>query len=230
MGATGYTFTRISSEPYVVSVDGDTLSAKAIGDAVVTVTSDNGISRECLVHVCNQVTAIAFENNQVSLVAGETAQLTANVTAKTQSFVNKLVTFTSDNESVARADANGMVTAVSPGTATVTATASSGVTAECIVTVREPTRLVLPASLTVIEDEAFSGADFEMVVMPETMTSIGKRAFAECDRLVVVQMFDNIITIAEDAFEGCKNVTFICNPGTKAAAYAAEHNISYRSE
>lgn len=230
VGATGYTFTRISSEPYVVSVDGDTLSAKAIGDAVVTVTSDNGISRECLVHVCNQVTAIAFENNQVSLVAGETAQLTANVTAKTQSFVNKLVTFTSDNESVARADANGMVTAVSPGTATVTATASSGVTAECIVTVREPTRLVLPASLTVIEDEAFSGADFEMVVMPETMTSIGKRAFAECDRLVVVQMFDNIITIAEDAFEGCKNVTFICNPGTKAAAYAAEHNISYRSE
>ena len=181
-------------------------------------------------HVCYPVTAIEFENAPESLLSGETVQLRANVTAREQNFMNKLVTFSSSDESVAKVDANGLIIAASPGTATITASASSGITAECIVIVRELNTLTLPAYLTTIEDEAFVGANMERVILAENVINIGNRAFAECESLLIVRMPDSIVSIADDAFEDCENVTFICESENVAAAYAVEHNIPYRIE
>ncbi|MBR1484303.1 MAG: M6 family metalloprotease domain-containing protein [Prevotella sp.] len=47
------------------------------------------------------------------------------------------LTWSSDNEAVATVADNGLVTGVSAGTATITATAENGVSASCVVTVRE---------------------------------------------------------------------------------------------
>ena len=79
--------------------------------------------------------------NQTSLTltsAGQTATLQATVSPSNAS--NKSVTWTSSNPSVATVDSNGVVTAVSNGTATITVMTSDGSnkTATCAVTVNIP--------------------------------------------------------------------------------------------
>lgn len=66
---------------------------------------------------------------------GTKEQLTATVAPDDAD--NLGLTWTSDNEEVATVDGSGLVTAVSEGTATITATANdgSGVAASCVVTV-----------------------------------------------------------------------------------------------
>lgn len=78
--------------------------------------------------VCTDM--LRFEQTELEIENGKTAQL--KVTAGEGETVN----YTSSDENVATVDSNGVVTAVGPGTATITATVSgTGVTAECTVTV-----------------------------------------------------------------------------------------------
>ena len=74
------------------------------------------------------VESIELSNTSLFLIAGETYTLTAT------NATNKIVTWTSDNENVATVDVNGKVTAVSVGTATITAQAGNE-TATCTITV-----------------------------------------------------------------------------------------------
>ena len=122
---------------------------------------------------------------------------------RTQSCDNHLVTFASSDESVATVDQQGLVTGIGPGTATITATAASGVSASCAVTVKEMDYLYLPAGLERIEDEAFYGAFCEAVIIPDGCRSIGHLAFANCSRLVYIRIPASVTEIAEDAFDGC---------------------------
>ena len=66
--------------------------------------------------------------------------------------------------------------------------------------------IMLPSELKVIEEEAFSGAAFGAVLIPDGCTAIGSRAFADCLNLVYVRIPASVASIAEDAFEGCKQV------------------------
>lgn len=66
--------------------------------------------------------------------------------------------------------------------------------------------LILPASLSAIEDEAFAATDVVFVVCPENLVSIGSRAFADCKRLDTIVIPNPDTVIAEDAFDGCSNV------------------------
>ena len=92
---------------------------------------------------------IGIEIDQVSLSlrAGETATINATVTPA--DLMNKTVLWTSDNTDVAKVS-RGVVTAVAPGTATITAkTDKGGKTAKCKVTVLSP---VLVSSIRFDED------------------------------------------------------------------------------
>ena len=82
-----------------------------------------------------QVTDIELDITQKSLNVGDTFTLTA--TLKPNDATDKSVTWSSSDTSVATVDENGVVTAVSEGTATITATASNGVEASCSVTVKQ---------------------------------------------------------------------------------------------
>ena len=77
-------------------------------------------------------TGITLDKASLSLNANQTAQLTATVTPANAT--NKTVVWTSSDNSVATVS-NGVVTAVSAGTATITATTSNGLTATAKVTV-----------------------------------------------------------------------------------------------
>lgn len=78
--------------------------------------------------VCTDM--LEFEQTEIELESGNTAQLKVTVGD------GETVTYTSSDENVAKVDSNGVVTAVGPGTATITASVSgTGVKAECTVTV-----------------------------------------------------------------------------------------------
>lgn len=82
-----------------------------------------------------QVTDVELDIAQKALNVGDTFTITATV--KPDNATDKSVTWSSSNTSVATVDENGVVTAVSEGTATITATASNGVEASCTVTVKQ---------------------------------------------------------------------------------------------
>lgn len=62
--------------------------------------------------------------------------------------------------------------------------------------------LFLPSSLTVIGQEAFCGADTQVIVVPEGCRRIESRAFADCPNLTLVWLPAGLNDIAEDAFAG----------------------------
>ena len=95
------------------------------------------------------VSSISLDKPSLELESGEKAQLTATISPSNASA--KDIHWASSDESVATVDFNdGSVTAVAPGTATITAYGSSGVSASCTVTVKEGVQAVdlgLPSGL-----------------------------------------------------------------------------------
>ena len=84
-----------------------------------------------------EVATVTLSQTEATLeIAGEdfqSVQLVATVAPYDAD--DMTITWTSSDEAVATVDANGVVTAVAPGTATITATAANGVNATCVVTV-----------------------------------------------------------------------------------------------
>ena len=80
-------------------------------------------------------TSIELDQSAVSLGEGMTLQL--NATVQPEDATDKSLTWTSSNEAIATVDNNGLVTAIAPGTATITAATNDGsnLTASCSVTV-----------------------------------------------------------------------------------------------
>ena len=84
------------------------------------------------------ITSVTLNKSSTTLNKGstETLQATINPTNTTD---DKTLGWSSSNTSVAKVDANGKITAVSNGTATITVKTSNGKTATCTVTVVEQT-------------------------------------------------------------------------------------------
>ena len=78
------------------------------------------------------VTAITLDKATLAIQQGESGKLNASVTPANST---EALTWTSSNKNVATVAADGTVTAVAPGTAVITAAASSGAKAPCTVTV-----------------------------------------------------------------------------------------------
>lgn len=70
------------------------------------------------------VSGVSIQTDDVTIFEGKTLQLTAKITPSNAS--NQNVTWASDSQGVATVDQNGKVTAVTPGTATITATTADG--------------------------------------------------------------------------------------------------------
>ena len=85
----------------------------------------------------------------------------------------------------------------------------------------------LPASLSVIEDEAFEGTAITEVELPETVTAIGERAFANISTLRSIRIPVLTGTIASTAFEGSGNLTIHAAPNSYARKYARAVGIPF---
>ncbi|MDE6548875.1 MAG: leucine-rich repeat protein, partial [Muribaculaceae bacterium] len=122
--ATDKTVTWSSSDPSVatVSANGEVTAVKA-GTATITATSSNGKTATCTVTVVAMIidaTDLTLNRTSAELKVGQTITLEATVLP--EDATDKTVTWRSDNERVATVDANGKVTAISLGDATITAT------------------------------------------------------------------------------------------------------------
>ena len=78
---------------------------------------------------------LTLDVSELALEVGQQHALTTSYTSE-----DGAVHFSSDNESVATVDENGLVSAVGAGTATITASSDKGTAAQCTVTVNEAVR------------------------------------------------------------------------------------------
>ena len=135
--ATNKTVTWSSSRTSVATVDANgTVTAVAEGSATISAKAGDKTTI-CTVTVKKNVVAvesITLDKSSLELTEGETATIIATV--KPDNATNKTVTWSSSNASVASVDANGTVTAVAEGSATITAKAGDK-TATCTVTVKK---------------------------------------------------------------------------------------------
>ena len=115
-----------------VSASGE-VTAVAAGDATITAAIDGtALSAACEITVLPAIESVELNYTTLSLRPEGTAQLTYTVAPEEALADN--VTYTSSDETVATVDAEGNVTAVANGTATI-AVDVNGVAAECEVTV-----------------------------------------------------------------------------------------------
>ncbi|MDE7421762.1 MAG: Ig-like domain-containing protein [Muribaculaceae bacterium] len=134
--ATDKTVTWKSSDESVATVSEGMVTAVGVGTANITATTTNGKVATCQVTVHEsvvEVTSISISKAELSLTEGDKAALTATVLPADATDAS--VEWSSSDEEVATVSENGEVTAVGPGTATITAESSNGKKATCVVTV-----------------------------------------------------------------------------------------------
>ena len=167
------TFT--SSDDSVISIDGNSIIAEFKGNAAVTATAvysgvtiaataeitvSDGISEDV------PVAGVTISQNTATLQEGRTLQLMATIIP--DKATNKNVSWSSDKPGVATVDENGVVKAVTVGTATITVTTEDGgFTATCTVTVEE-----LPPTTVDVTGVILDKAEMELFDDGETGTLV----------------------------------------------------------
>ena len=136
--ATDKSVSWTSDKEAVATVDANgRVTAKGNGKATITATSkDQGKTATCVITVAQWVTGISLDKTSITLNEGQ--EQTLIPTVNPSNAADKSLNWTSSNTSVATVNAEGKVTAVSKGTATIKAEAKdgSGKYASCSVTVK----------------------------------------------------------------------------------------------
>ena len=127
-----------SNDSEVVSVNrAGAIVGRRAGKAVITATVDNVSGAIAITVNATEQTSVLITPGQLRLDVGGTGAMTAAVDGATGRPVSHTIAWTSANTQVATVDAEGMVTAHSPGTTMITATAA-GHQASASVTVVAP--------------------------------------------------------------------------------------------
>lgn len=160
--ATDKSVTWTSSAQTVVTVEDGKVTTIESGTATITATTSNGKTASCIITVIEpapeviEVTSVSLNKTSLTLEISESETITATVLPNNAT--DKSVTWTSSDQSVAIV-ANGKVTAVGSGIATITATVSNGKTATCRITVNA----AIP-EITQVEGATIEGTDIFMLV------------------------------------------------------------------
>ena len=244
--ATNKNVTWTSNKPTVAEVrDDGTVTAKADGNATITVTTvDGGKTETCNVTVNPvnvPVTGVSLDKTSLMLILGKSKQLTATVTPS--SGTNN-VTWSSDDETVAKVSNDGNVTANKAGTATITAiaTLADGTSVQAVCTVKVAAgQQITPSNISSLDLSRISGeyllqltgtwgsTDFSslknrinqanakiILDMSEIadLTDIGDREFEGCTKLTSVTIPDSVTEIGEYAFNRCTGLTSVNIPSS----------------
>ena len=150
------TYQWSSSNPNVLMVDQNGLvTAVGVGTATITVSAvGTNVSATTETITVSIIEAQSITINEggywdtFELYEGETKQLTATI--QPENTTDKTVTWSSNNTAVATVDQNGLVTAVSTGTAQIGVTTSNGMNAYTNIRVKA-VPVVVPESITINE-------------------------------------------------------------------------------
>lgn len=138
--ATNKTISWTSDNTNIATIDANgMLTAVGGGTTTITVAAGDGTqTASCTIIVTIPVTGITLSSSSLSLTTGQTSVLTSTISPANAS--NQAVTWSSSNSSVATVDSNGVVKAISTGTANITVTSQDGSkTASCKVSVSAQT-------------------------------------------------------------------------------------------
>lgn len=86
---------------------------------------------------------------------------------------------------------------------------------------------ILPVSLEVIEEEAFEGTRIIWVEVPDTVSEIGDRAFANIKTLRVIKISARTNYISDSALAGSNGVTISAPSGSYARTWARSNGIPF---
>jgi len=141
-----------SAEGVATVAPNGTVTAVAPGSATITATSEGKSGTATVTVTAIPVASVTVDPATVSLTTGGTQQITATPRdAQGNALAGRAVTWESQNTNVVTVSATGLITAVAPGTTTVTAT-SEGKVGTVTVTVTAPavgSISVSPGSATV---------------------------------------------------------------------------------
>ena len=136
--ATNQNVSWSSSNTDIASVIDGTITAKTLGDAQVTVTTeDQNKTATCVVHVTNTTIypdSVSLTYDELAMVVGE--QRTLKATVEPNNATTQGMTWESSNSSVASVD-NGTIVALEAGETDITVTTINNKTATCKVSVSE---------------------------------------------------------------------------------------------
>ena len=234
-----------SSDSSVAEVKNGIVAAKAPGTATITVKSSvwPDVKAQCQITVTDEVGAdvpmseFRLNTSSVTMLAG-TTYTNVRLYGYAPFYATDLnLEWTSSDESVVTVEPNGegdeltqyaKLTALKPGTATVTAKAKNGTASyDLAVTVTEATgsgsfnivgdtlvsysgtesTVTIPDGVRVIGENAFKNNDYVLnVICPDSLEEIGYRAFYDCDNLQSVSLPETMKVINEGAFYYCKNL------------------------
>lgn len=124
-----------SSDEEIATVDSGTVTALKAGETEIKVVTQGGNTAVCNLTVKDiDITKVAVDPSSVSLKKGDQETLTAKVYPAAAEGAD--IEWSSSNTSVASVSADGVVTAVGSGTASISATATNGKTGSATVTVK----------------------------------------------------------------------------------------------
>lgn len=169
------------------------------------------------------VTSVALNQSSLTLVVGETSTLSATVNPADAP--DKTVSWSSSNASVASVS-NGVVKAVSEGSATVTASCG-GKSASCAVTVQKKTIPVssvtlTPTSLTLIQGES---ATLTLTISPADATE--QTATWSSSNSSTVTVTDGKVTAVR---EGTATISASCGGKSAECAVTVSNNTTGNNE
>ena len=93
-------------------------------------------------------------------------------------------------------------------------------------------KVIIPESMTKIEDDAFSGCkNLSVIVLPPNLMSIGCSAFSWCYALKEITIPDSVTTIGESIFYSCRNLESVTlGKGLKTISKSAFSSCESLSE
>lgn len=153
---TGKAITWSSTNDAVAKVEDGLVTGISEGTATIKATTDNGKEASCSVKVeAIHVQSVTLDKTEATIKEGATVKLTATVLPANAT--NKKITWSSNNESVAKV-VDGTVTGLAEGVATITVTTEDGnKTATCNVTILPAASVV--TDLTVHAPEVYEEAE-----------------------------------------------------------------------
>lgn len=150
---TGRTVSWVSSNAAVATVSSTgAVNAISPGTATITATSEGRNGSATIVVLARLASAVVLSPATATLVVGNTQLLTAQITDDQGNLItNRPVSYASNQSAVATVSAGGLVTAVSVGTATISATSEGKVGTATITVIAVPVATVqlTPATATV---------------------------------------------------------------------------------
>lgn len=91
--------------------------------------------------------------------------------------------------------------------------------------------VVLPNSLTAIEQNTFAWCRFNEITIPSNVTSIGRTSFYNCDNLTEIIIPDSVASIGDRAFVSCEKLSHVVLGNSVstigAYAFAVCDNLNY---